>query len=160
MKTKLNDLIRELKELNDAELTSLAQTVFDELRARPSTNAVNFDYAAQQKAVERFISEQAKAVEAANEVVESFMLQRGFPVVFAGFKLPEIPNPSNNQKGRRPSIPGTYRPKVEDVQAHLSEMFTPEELAKASKADIKKIATKPGEKTITEVIDEEREDRL
>lgn len=55
-------------------------------------------------------------------------------------------------------IPGAYRRSPEKIEAFLATIFTPEELARMGKTDFSKLP-RP-EKSITEIISEDREDRF
>lgn len=63
------------------------------------------------------------------------------------------PEPEN-----KPYLPGTYRPTKEQIEASLAAMFTPEERAEAAKVDRTKLA-RP-HRSVTEIINEDREDRF
>ena len=72
-------------------------------------------------------------------------------------KSPEV---SDNHVNGRVIIPGAYRPTIQEVEAHLARVFTPEQLAEISRTEISNITLPPGAKTTAEILSEDREDRF
>lgn len=65
---------------------------------------------------------------------------------------------ANNQPNRRVIIPGAYQPTPEEIEASLAATFTPEEIAKIGTTDFKKLSLGP--KSLSEMVNEDREDRF
>jgi hypothetical protein len=71
---------------------------------------------------------------------------------------PALSSVEQTQPIRRVKIPGAYRPTAEEIEASLASIFTPEELAEIEKVDLSKLPT--GLKSVTEILNEDREDRF
>jgi len=68
------------------------------------------------------------------------------------------PTPGRANGQRYIRIPGAYQPTREEVEASLARIFTPTELAEIGKRDFTKIDL--GSKSLSEMVNEDREDRF
>lgn len=69
--------------------------------------------------------------------------------------------PTKYRNGTRSPASSTgYRPTSEEIEADLAEIFTPEELAEMEKVDLSKLPQWQGQKSLSEMINEDREDRF
>lgn len=67
---------------------------------------------------------------------------------------------SNSPENKLLNIPGTHRRTKEEIEAHLRNIFTPEQLIEIAQTDISNIVLPPGAKTTAEILEEDREDRF
>jgi hypothetical protein len=61
-------------------------------------------------------------------------------------------------KARVIKIPGAYQPTLAEIEASLAENFTPEELAAMDAVDLNNLPV--GSKSLSEMVNEDREDRF
>jgi hypothetical protein len=73
-------------------------------------------------------------------------------------KEPKHSTSKNGNSRRKVIIPGAYQPSIEEIETGFAATFTPEELAEMDKVDLENLPL--GAKSLSEMVNEEREDRL
>ena len=73
-------------------------------------------------------------------------------------KEPKHSTPKNSNLHRKIIIPGAYQPSIEEIDAGFAATFTPEELAEMDEVDLENLPL--GVKSLSEMVNEDREDRF
>lgn len=76
-------------------------------------------------------------------------------------EAPKIEPLPNEQPSHYVKIPGAYQPTKEQIEARLAAIFTTEELARIKPFDASKLRPLPPDaKSLSEIVNEDREDRV